>query len=176
MTEREFTEFFKKHYKSLVAHAYKIVRSVPDAEAVVQDALVIVYKNCRTENYEWRQQKAYAYLVTRCQGLNFLDKKKRKGRSKEIPCEWIEEGFSDIPEQPTQSNEKIIELAAECIDKLPRLQREIMYLHYFKGLDSGKIARVINRRASSVRTCIARGKDALKIKMLPAAQEAEQYA
>lgn len=129
----------ERHWTLLVAYARGMVGSEDDAEDVVQEVFVQVWRT----RAGWRPSgtvAAYLYRITRNLGLNALrDRKALKRREERGGME------SDLSAQPANSlelveKESLREEVRAAIAKLPERRREVFILCKYHGLSHKEIA------------------------------------
>ena len=138
---------YRVEYGPMVRLAYTLLRSNAEAEEIVQDSLVEVYRR-------WDEvRKPGAYLrcavVSRCRSA--LHRRKLR------PCEPDAE--------PSISAE-----ASEMWDVLGRLsddQRVVVVLRYYGGYTAAEIAVTLDMPASTVRSHLRRGLASIKKELEP---------
>jgi RNA polymerase sigma-70 factor (sigma-E family) len=148
-------ELYAAHYKSLVRLAAMLVRDVPTAEEVVQDAFVAMHGG-------WQRlkdtEKALAYLrqavVNRSRSVlrhrNVVDKNLQK----------------PPPDMPSAEHGAFVLLergaVVAALRDLPERQREAIVLRYYADLSEAEIAASMGISRGAVKSHTARGIAALR--------------
>jgi RNA polymerase sigma-70 factor (sigma-E family) len=148
-------ELYAAHYKSLVRLAAMLVRDVPTAEEVVQDAFVAMHGG-------WQRlkdtEKALAYLrqavVNRSRSVlrhrNVVDKNLQK----------------PPPDMPSAEHGAFVLLergaVVAALRELPDRQREAIVLRYYADLSEAEIAASMGISRGAVKSHTARGIAALR--------------
>ena len=155
----------------------KFCNSKEDAEEAVQDTFVIAFKKAD----QLRSDSLLGYLrkiaVRECY-------RKRKAHDRQITGGYVTDEVPDdlpeldnalIPESALMDKERQQQLLVE-ISKLPRAQREMVYLYYYMGFDAAQIAELMECSTSVVYMTLSRARKAIKRKLeedrLPVAAKA----
>ena len=133
---------YRVEYAGMVRLAYTLLASNAEAEEIVQDSLIEVYRRW----HEIRRPGAYlrCAVVSRCRSA-LLRRKMRPAREVHEPCVSAE--------------------ASELWDVLMRLsddQRIAVVLRYYGGYGASEIAGMLEMPAATVRSHLRRGLAALK--------------
>ncbi|HEU5033153.1 MAG TPA: SigE family RNA polymerase sigma factor [Mycobacteriales bacterium] len=146
---------YTTHYRSLVRMAALLLRDVPAAEDVVQDAFVAMHGS-------WRRLRdtdsALAYL--RQAVVN-----RSRSRLRHLK---VVERKAPAPMPDAASAEHSAFLALErgevvaALGRLPRRQREVLVLRYYSDLSEAQIAATLGISAGAVKSHASRGIAALR--------------
>jgi RNA polymerase sigma-70 factor (sigma-E family) len=158
--EAYFTELYTLHYRRLVHSAWLLVRDLPTAEEVVQDAFVSV-------NGAWQRlrdaENALAYV--RQAVVNRSHSVLRRKRVADRIAEKAP------PDMPSAEYGALVSLErATVVDALQRLtsrQREAIVLRYYADLSEGQIAAAMGISRGAVKSHLARGMAALRAALGP---------
>jgi RNA polymerase sigma factor (sigma-70 family) len=143
-----FDELFRKEYPAMVRLAYALVGNGPDAEDLVQDSFVEVYRHLD----EVDRPGAYLHttVVNRCRSTL----RRRHMMAERVP---------DPPEGlSVEANE-----FRDVLAKLPEEQRIAVVLKYYGRFRASEIARLLDEPASTVRSHIRRGLATLRKELEP---------
>lgn len=142
------SECFDLYADMLLRIAYNYVGNLSDAEDIVQDAFLKLYK-CRGGFESYEHIKHWLIRVTSNLSKNILRSANRK---KTVPLdeEWIQN------EQPKTN-------VLELLRGLSGKYRDALYLHYFEGYKSAEIAEIYGTTASTVNTWLKRGREKLRL-------------
>lgn len=138
-----FREIFNTYYPSLHHFAFKILKSKHDAEDVVQDVFLSLWKNKPAFQNDV-SFRAYLYLCVRNRALDLL-KKKSPIYSNDVRIEPVDEEVDAVV------REEAFRLLDIAIEKLPERSREILKLT-LKGLSVKEIAEKLNVTVNTVKT------------------------
>jgi len=149
-----FTELYALHYRRLVRSAWLLVRDVPTAEEVVQDAFVSMHD-------AWQRlrdaENALAYV--RAAVVN----RSRSVLRHQMVVERTPEQAS--PDMPSAEHGALVSLeraaVVAALRNLPGRQREAIVLRYYAGLSQAEIAEAMAISLGAVKSHTARGMAAL---------------
>lgn len=131
--------------------AYSYLHNMADAEEVLQDTLVqFIHTAPLFEN----EAHAKAWLMQVAANLS-----KNRIRSNRI------RQAADLDElQETLAGQESEDLSFvwEAVKSLPEKYREVIHLFYQEGYATGEIARILQRKESTVRSDLKRGRERLK--------------
>jgi RNA polymerase sigma-70 factor (ECF subfamily) len=173
--DAEALEMLMERYSARVYRlAYSITRNAGDAEEVVQDVFLSVFRKVR--GFEGRAAVAtWLYRVTANAALN-----KRRGKRLEVESsldQWLptyradghREGnrpflvvdWSQDPERALLTGETRAELE-RALDALPQRYRAVLVLRDVEGLSSEETAAVLAESVSAVKSCLHRARMVLR--------------
>lgn len=173
--DAEALEMLMERYSARVYRlAYAITRSAGDAEEVVQDVFLSVFRNVR--GFQGRAAMGtWLYRVTTNTALN-----KRRGKRLEVETsldEWLpaykpdghREGdraflladWSQTPESAFLSGEVRAELE-RALDTLPERYRAVLVLRDVEGLSSEETSAVLAESVPAVKSCLHRARMVLR--------------
>lgn len=172
-----FEQVVREHGSKVYSIAYSTLAKYgranrEDAEDLVQETFIKVYKNSKRFNNLTREETiALLVIYTRYTVIDFLRRKQR--RSGGIPIRFDEDGDeaemeitddNPLPDEIVIQKESI-ERCAACIDELPEGQRTVVILKYRYGYKDREIAALLNITESSVSSRLTRARAALRKKM-----------
>ena len=138
MSHRDFLTYFDDYGAALLLFARQYVPSQPDAEGIVQEAFVRLWKHGVSDKYPVKQQ---LYLLTKCAALDFLKSEKRR-RSRED--NYAMDKVSPITKFETnlERDETKLELMKN-MEKLPAEQREVLTMKIWGELTFREISEIL---------------------------------
>ena len=143
----------------LYAHATRVLRDRAEAEDVVQEAMLRLWKTAP----DWRQGEAkvstwaYRVVVNLC-----TDRLRTRARRPQVALDGIEEPQAremSAVERMTDSHRNAALDAA--LGGLPDRQRQAVVLRHIEGLSNPEIATIMDIGVEAVESLTARGKRAL---------------
>jgi RNA polymerase sigma-70 factor (ECF subfamily) len=147
--ETAFRDIHRVLFKGLYNYALKLLRDREQAGDAVQDLFVRIWVR-RSQIGIVKKVKPYFFTALRRQVLNQLrNLRQRELQIGGLPRPDIE--FS--PEEIVVRNEEYENLQhkiAAMLNKLPRRQKEVIYLRYFEEMDNTQIAEVMGIHYQSV--------------------------
>ena len=142
----------------VLSHAERLLSNRAEAEDVVQEAMLRLWKIAP----EWRQGEAqvstWLYRVT----VNLCTDRLRKyGRSVDIDAVAEPEDGRESVEAALIAGDRAAALQS-ALDTLPERQRQAVVLRHIDGLSNPDIARAMDIGVEAVESLTARGKRALR--------------
>jgi len=182
--QEAFAQLVEPYRKQLMVHCYRILGSFEDAEDMLQETLVRVWK--RLDSFEGRSSlRAWLYKVATNASLDALDSRRVRGLPKELyargdptqplpppshevvwveplPDEWID-GQPDIyPEARYEVRESITLAFIAALQKLPGRQRAVLLLCDVMGWSSNEAAEILDMTPAAVNSALQRARESLK--------------
>ena len=140
----------------ILAHAYRLTGNHAEAEDIVQDAMLRLWRLAP----EWRQGEAkvttwlYRVVANLC-----MDRLRR------TPMSSLEAGPEPEDEAPSAADGLQMQARADALQmalgRLPDRQRQAVVLRHLDGLANPEIAAIMETGVEAVESLIARGKRAL---------------
>lgn len=131
-------ELFRKEYAAMVRLAYALVGNGSDAEDLVQDSFVDVYRHL--DDIDQPGAYLHSTVVNKCRSAL----RRRRMMAERLPAP--PEGLSAEADE-----------FRDVLAKLPEEQRVAIVLKYYGRFRASEIARLIDEPASTVRSHIRRG-------------------
>ena len=161
--EAFFTELYTLHYRRLVGSAWLLVRDVPTAEEVVQDAFVSMHD-------AWQRlrdaENALAYV------RQAVVNRSRSVLRHQMVIDRYQEKVP--PDMPSAEHGAFVSLeraaVVAALHGLTPRQREAIVLRYYADLSEAEIADVMGISRGAVKSHTARGMAALRVALEPASQ------
>ena len=153
------------HGAKLYGVALQFMRNETDAQDVVQDALVSIWK--RIDSFEGRSAfTSWLYRVTANAALMAL--RKRRKRDQDVP----EENLLNLHDRSPQPGTRLIngelgERVRAGIDTLPDSYREVVLLRDVNELSLEEIAGITGLSESAIKSRLHRGRLLLRQALLP---------
>ncbi|HIE51100.1 MAG TPA: RNA polymerase sigma factor [Armatimonadetes bacterium] len=167
-----FEQIFHRLHRYVYRLAYQMVGHEEDATDLTQEVFVRVYTGLP------RLREVQTFLTwLRRMTLNLCRthlKKKKRWRviSLDEPAgeeEPLAEQIPDLSAEPGQQMEAAERqaLLRQAIAALPLLQREVVVLHHLEGLEIAQIAQILRCPEGTVKSRLARAREALKRRLRP---------
>jgi RNA polymerase sigma-70 factor (ECF subfamily) len=138
-----FQRAYDEHGKGAYAAAYRILGNAPQAQDVVQDVFLRLWR--RPEAFDARRGElgAYLRLMARSRALDLWREGQAAGRASDRLKLVVAEEEGRVDERPTAAAERDDARAAvrDALRRLPEAQREALVLAYWGGLTADQIAR-----------------------------------
>ncbi len=135
---KAFEELYDRHNPMLWSMVLRIVGKAPDAEEVLQDAWLQVWRSADT--YQPSRGTVVGWLLTLARSRAIDRLRSRMSRQRAEASEHIEPPArtSEPPVRVTQL--QVQEQMTVALSALPAQQREVLQLAYFTGLSQSEIA------------------------------------
>lgn len=146
----KFIDNYQLLKSGLYRLAYSYTLNIADAEDILQEVFIQLYKNINSlTDAEHIKKWCIKVTINKCK-----DFKKSAWKRKVFGFNENEE--KNIPSK-TESNEVLDE-----IFKLPEKYRVILFLYYYEGYKTGEMAKILNKNESTIRSDLSRGREKLK--------------
>lgn len=154
--EAAFSLIVDFYLKPILNFSYKLVGNKKDAEDIIQEVFLKVWKNIRNFDIE-KSFKTWIFTITRNTCIDFLRKKK------EIPISYfdnkeggniLEDNLIDEGLKPDEifivsENKEIIENA---LLKISFIQKEVIILRYMNEMTFDEISEILNIPLNTVKS------------------------
>ncbi len=156
---------YETHHAPAFRLAYLLLRESRDAEEVVQDAFVYVFRNLRRYDSErgsfWTWLRVV--LVSRCRN------KRRRRRLPSISLEMLE-ATGQTPSDPKPASDPVNVLERlgarrvvwEALQQVSAGARDALILRYYEGLPYAEIANILGCSNDAARSRVIHGKAQLR--------------
>lgn len=128
--------------------AYSYLHSMNDAEDILQDTLIQYMQSApvfANENHE----KAWLLRVASNLSKNRIDYNKIRETD-------------ELEETLAVQEREDLSFVWDAVKNLPEKYREVIHLYYQEGYKTKEISKILNRKESSIRTDLKRGREQLK--------------
>jgi RNA polymerase sigma-70 factor, ECF subfamily len=136
------------------AVALRILRSDSEAEDIVQDVFVEIWRRASSYESERGTVRTWLLLLVRSRAL---DRRRSAAFAKSVPLDLAPESIAPAPE--SQDHPKVAGLMAV----LSPQQREVLEMGYFEGLSSTEIATRIGVPVGTVKSRVAAALASLRL-------------
>lgn len=151
MEEMKFKEIYDRNVDAVYKLCYSYMKNKYDADDIVQDAFVqLIRKNPKFEN----EKHERAWIIVTASNLckNNLKSWKRKQEN-------IDDYELELSEETKQDN------TIHIVLNLPEKYKTVIYLYYYEGYSTIEIAKAMEKKESTIRSLLKRGRDILKIQI-----------
>jgi RNA polymerase sigma-70 factor (ECF subfamily) len=182
--QEAFEQLVDPYRRQLLVHCYRILGSFEDAEDMLQETLIRVWK--RLDSFEGRSSlRSWLYKIATNASLDALDSRRARGLPRElygrgnptqplpeptrevnwiepIPDEWIDDQPSIYPEARYEIRESITLAFVAAMQKLPGRQRAVLILCDVMGWSSNEAAEILEMTIAAVNSALQRARESLK--------------
>ena len=167
-----FSDLYKEYGKKSYYIALKIVMNHHDAEEVVQDTFLKIYKVIeKVHNLPREKIAPFIVICIKHTAFDLIEKKRKRVETVDLiydddgeEKEYEVADDSPLPDEIVISKERAVNLG-RCIDSLSEKQRHIILLRYYYGLSEKEIAGLMSMTESAVSSCVDRAKKSLREKI-----------
>jgi RNA polymerase sigma-70 factor (ECF subfamily) len=149
---------YDRHAPGLLALAFRVLGSAPEAEDLVHDVLLEAWES--GDDFDPRRGTVRTWLAVRTRS-RALDRLRARGRRREVePPPGGEEPGRVAPDDPSLAPDQR-RLRAALVD-LPETQRAVLALAYFEGWSASEIAENLQLPIGTVKSRTAAGLSRLR--------------
>lgn len=145
---RQAERLLTDYGNSVLRLAYSYLHNISDAEEVLQEALIQFLKTAPALNSP-EHEKAWLLRVAANLSKNRLEYNKIRLAD-------------ELNEQLAAEEREDLSFVWEAVKALPAPYREVVHLFYHEGYQTAQIARLLNRKESTVRSDLRRGRERLR--------------
>lgn len=156
MAQREqqaLAELYDRYATVLYTLALKIVGNASTAQDVVQEAFLTAWRKAAL--YSQKRGNVRTWLIVLCRNLA-IDHYRAKMRlaSRRVEMESVGEILIEHDQSPAEAAvaREDGRLLQQALEQLPREQRDVIELAYFRGLSQSEIAEETNTPLGTVKT------------------------
>jgi RNA polymerase sigma-70 factor (ECF subfamily) len=172
--EEAFDDLVRRHQQRAFNVAFQVLRDREDAAEVAQDAFVRIYRN--VENFRGDCEfTTWLHQIVVNLARNKHRWWKRRGRQSSVSLDRpVEIADGEVPMQVPASGDapdvetvkaEFVELLSRRMEELPRKLREVLVLRNVEDLSYEQIAVVLDCSIGTVKSRIARAREALRERM-----------
>ena len=172
--EEAFDDLVRRHQQRAFNVAFQVLRDQEDAAEVAQDAFVRIYRS--VENFRGDCEfTTWLHQIVVNLARNKHRWWKRRGRQSSVSLDSpVEIADGEVPMQVPASGDapdvetvkaEFVELLSRRMEELPRKLREVLVLRNVEDLSYEQIAVVLDCSIGTVKSRIARAREALRERM-----------
>jgi RNA polymerase sigma-70 factor, ECF subfamily len=138
-----FRQVFEEHERGVHAAAMRILGNAAQAQDVVQDVFLRVWRRPATFDANRGELGSYLRLMARSRALDLWREGQAAGRASDRLKVVVDGAEPRVEEQPASAIERddARETVRDALRRLPEPQREAVVLAYWGGLTADQIAR-----------------------------------
>src|SRR4051812_49819616 len=139
----DFGRVYDEHHRSVYAAAFRILGNAAQAQDVVQDVFLRVWRRPATFDANRGELGSYLRLMARSRALDLWRESQAAGRASDRLKVVVGGAEPRVEEQPASAIERddARESVRDALRRLPEPQREALVLAYWGGLTADQIAR-----------------------------------
>lgn len=147
--EQAFNQLAVRYQRRIYWHARRMVGSHDDADEIVQEVLMTMYKKLSTFNFK-SSLYTWIYKITSTRSINLINKNKLKKFISLGSAKFSESSYSDDVIVNFEQKEKIDRME-NLLQKLPLKQREIFILRKFNDLSYEEISEITGKSVGALK-------------------------
>ncbi len=157
--ENLFEVLVDRYSEKLLHYVYRMIRSMDDAEDVLQDALIRIYTNLDKFDTS-RSFKSWAYKITTNICIDYTRKKKKvvsldkNYTSNENSSSTLLETIADTEKDPEKKilDEELLEELQKAVNDLPKKHKEAFILFHFDEFSYKDISETLSIPIGTVKS------------------------
>jgi len=173
-----FRELVAPYRGELLAHCYRMLGSIHDAEDMLQEALLATWRSI--DQFDGRALRAWLYRITTNRCLNYLRGESRRPPTTSVSFQgmggsrsdepWWLEPYPDVllddtapgPEARYDARESIALSFVAGLQQLPPRQRTVLVLRDVLGFPAAEVADILDTSTAAVNSALVRARDGLR--------------
>jgi RNA polymerase sigma-70 factor (ECF subfamily) len=156
--ERAYAQLVDRHLDRTLAFAHRVLGNRSEAEDVLQEAFLRVWKKAPTWTNDGARFSTWFYRVV----LNLCIDRKRKPAHAPLPDDF--EFADNSPIADAQLEEaQASDLVEKALAELPDRQREAVVLCYYQGLSNKEAAEILSVRVKALESLLVRARKNLQV-------------
>ena len=177
--DRALGELYDRHGAVMYSLARSIVSEPADAEEVVADAFLQIWRGAARYDRGRASVGAFLAVVTRSRALDMVRAARRRGAAEGRAAAWDEGGRAVALSASDPAPDRALELretnaiVRQALDALPEAQREVILLAYFGGYSQTEIAARLSEPLGTVKTRVRTGMQKLRDALSSHAREVD---
>ncbi len=156
-----FARFYDLHAALVHTFALRILRERGEAEEVVQDVFLQVWRQAESYSTDRGTPEAWLITMTRSRGIDKLRSRRRRDemvRPADNPDRLPEPAVQESAAGPAEARATL----GGALADLPAAQRSVLELAYFDGLTQSEIAARLGEPLGTVKTRMRSGLERLR--------------
>jgi len=157
-----FGQLVQKYQNKIFGYIYKIVGHKEEAEDIVQETFIKVYKNLNSFDAD-RKFSSWLYRISHNEAINYIKKNKRNA---ELYFEDNDYLFNQLKYEKDLLRELTVKEdfnnLKKALAKLPLKYREVIVLKYLEEKSYEEIAKILKQPINTIGTRLRRAKKNLQ--------------
>ena len=150
-TDEELSQIYHRHVKTVYRVCFMYMKNSHDTEDMVQNTFLRLMKDgTRFESEEHEK----AWLIRTA--TNLCKDHFRHWWSRRVDIDAARDAAAD---------DAAIDETLESVLRLPSKYKTVIYMYYYEGYSTEEIARILGKKASTVRSLLHEGRKRLRIEM-----------
>ena len=158
-----FTILYRRHFRLLSDHVYRRTGNVHATEDIVSDVFLTALRTLPRFRYRGVPVRFWLLRIA-TNAVNHWARRRRRHPAVTLPAEELVDAGSYPP--ATDGQIDLGRTRRALLSLSPKYQA-VLSLHYFEGLTVREVAAVIGCRVGTVKSRLARAREALRAKLTP---------
>lgn len=157
------SEFYDRHSRLIYGSLLRILNDTDDAEDILQDVFVQVWRKASTYKPELGSPKNWLVRIAHNRAINLIRAHRSRGKNSQISLSDDENGSLSGPEliedsllSQTVSAERM-EMIAAALRDMPKDQVQLIDMAFFQGYSHSEISETLKLPLGTVKTKIRNG-------------------
>jgi len=156
--KNKFESIYHTYKNALFYQANKILKNENDAEDVLQEAFIKIAKNIKSiDDIKSKETISFLTIITKNTAYDYL---RKTSKIVELPLNETETVIDESALEKLVSNIEYQQIVS-VITSIPSPYNEVLYLHYVKDYTVKKTAILLDKKPSTVKMQLVRGKKIL---------------
>lgn len=151
-TNEELSQIYNRHVKTVYRVCFMYMKNIPDTEDMVQNTYMRLMKD-KTQFQSEEHEKAWLIRTA----SNLCKDHFKHWWSKTVGMDAVAEVAGEESITIDETLEKVMALPSKC--------KVVIYLYYYEGYSTVEIAKILNKKESTIRGYLHTGRKILKIEM-----------
>ncbi len=156
-----FAVLYRRHYAALATHVYRRTGDRHATEDLVSDVFLTALRSLSRYRYRGVPLRFWLFRIA-TNVVNRWARRQRRGASASLEAHRLEPA---CPRSVSRDGEADVERAQGALLALPPRFQAVLSLHYLEGLAVRDVAAVLGCREGTVKSRLARARDALREKL-----------
>ena len=156
-----FSELYRRHYRGLCAHVYRRTGDVHATEDVVSEVFLTALRTLPRFRYRGVPVRFWLLRIA----TNAVNRWARRRRRRGTTSLRVDELTDARADDASLSGEADDGRARRALLTLAPKHQAVLSLHYLEGLSVKEVASIIGCREGTVKSRLARARDALRVKL-----------
>ncbi|MEI7498008.1 MAG: RNA polymerase sigma factor [Candidatus Falkowbacteria bacterium] len=155
-------ELIKRYQQKLYHYVTRLIGNADEAEDVVQETFLRVYKNIQSFDEE-KKFSSWIYRIAHNTAINAIKKRQRLQSVEALTLDWLQENQEEAEDFiATEERRALSENMIILMDDLRAEYREALVLYYFEEKSYQEISEIMHIPEATVGVWLRRAKITLK--------------
>jgi RNA polymerase sigma-70 factor, ECF subfamily len=159
-----FEQAYEEHHRSVYATAFRVLGNGAQAQDVVQDVFLRLWRRPRTFDSNRGELGGYLRMMARSRAVDLWREAQAAGRATDRMKLVVADEEPRVEDRPSFLAERgeARDTVRDALGRLPMAQREALVLAYFGGLTADEVARRIHVPLGTAKSRIRLGLEKMR--------------